>query len=360
MNFSAGFVLLLVHLFSLGGSQLSSVALAIGGHLMIDVLLVLLGLRRFTCVHLAAVDAIRDALLLVALALAYFAVRTRLCGPVVLVVIDRTADIVLLLVHMRALFGSQLPAVGRAIILHFVIDVGFARFQVLGLAGSQLSGASSVRNPILLVFRARSHVAHRRIGRPPMIFRCKVRPVRSRRVFVGSLFGGCLHVRLSLVRALPLRRYRSYSAGAAIEAHVAHLALTDNGPVDVGVVDHCGVHVHHRRVIREMFAVPRSANESHSAITESIVHAAIETNVRSPVTGMKRIHSFSPAPVSRRPEETDSRRRNPDSRHPVVTGIAVSPVARGPDVTFRRARRLHVNRQSRWPDMHRNSDSDLS
>src|SRR5579864_4246282 len=170
MNFSACFVLLLVHLFSFRRSQLSSVGLAIGGHLTIDVLLVLLGLRRFACVHLAAVNAIRDALLLVALALAHFAVRTRLRSSVVLVVVDRTADVVLLLVHMRAFFRSQLSAIGRAIILHFVIDVGFARFQVLGFAGSQLSGASSVRDSILLIFRTSSYFAHRGIGGPSVIF----------------------------------------------------------------------------------------------------------------------------------------------------------------------------------------------
>src|SRR5580692_12537168 len=116
---------------------------------MVDVLFVLLGLGRFACVHFAAVNAIRNPLLLVALALAHFAVGTRLSGPVVLVVVDRLAHVVLLLVHVLALFGSQLPAVCRAIILHFMIDVGFARFEMLSLAGSQLSGANAVRNPVL-------------------------------------------------------------------------------------------------------------------------------------------------------------------------------------------------------------------
>jgi hypothetical protein len=69
VNLFACFVLLLVHLFLFGGSQLASVSLPVGSHLMVDVLLVLLGLRRFARVHLAAVNAIRDPLLLVALAL---------------------------------------------------------------------------------------------------------------------------------------------------------------------------------------------------------------------------------------------------------------------------------------------------
>jgi hypothetical protein len=177
---------------------------------------------------------------------------------------------------------------------------------------------------------------------------------------VGPLFGCCFHVRLSLVRAFPLRRYCSYSARTAVEADVAHLALTDDRPVHVSVVDYGCVHVHHRRVIREVLAAPCSANESHSAITESIVHAAIETNVWSPIAGMKRIHSLSPAPVSRSPQQAHSRRCNPHSGHPVIAGIAISPVARRPDVAFRRARRLHVNGQSRRPDMHRNPNCDLS
>ncbi len=69
VNLFARLVLLLVHLFLFCGSQLASVGLAIGGYLMIDVLLVLFGLRRFAGVHLAAVNAIRNPLLVVALAL---------------------------------------------------------------------------------------------------------------------------------------------------------------------------------------------------------------------------------------------------------------------------------------------------
>src|SRR5215469_9078603 len=176
-----------------------------------------------------------------------------------------------------------------------MIDVGFARFQVLGFTGSQLSGANAIRDSVLLIFGASSHFAHRGIGGPPMILRSEVRSIGGGRVFMGHLLGCGLHVVFSLVRAFPLRRYCSYSTGTAVEANVAHLATADDGLVHIGVVDHRSVHVDDCRVIREVFAVPCSANKSHSAITESVVHAAVEANLWSPIAGMKLIHSGSPA-----------------------------------------------------------------
>src|ERR1700735_1908817 len=59
-----------------------------------------------------------------------------------------------------------------------------------------------------------------------------------------------------------------------------------------------GVYVPTSGVIGEGSAAPFAANESHAAITESVVHAAVESDVRSPVAGMKSVNAAGEAPVS--------------------------------------------------------------
>jgi hypothetical protein len=55
---------------------------------------------------------------------------------VVLVVVNLLARIVLLMIDLRALLLRELAAVGRAIIVHFVVDVRLSAFEVAGLTGS--------------------------------------------------------------------------------------------------------------------------------------------------------------------------------------------------------------------------------
>lgn len=57
---------------------------------------------------------------------------------VVLVVVNLLARMVLLMIDLRALLRREFAAVGRAIIVHFVVDVCLSVFEVAGLAGSQL------------------------------------------------------------------------------------------------------------------------------------------------------------------------------------------------------------------------------
>src|SRR5262249_44801299 len=83
-----------------------------------------------------------------------------------------------------------------------------------------------------------------------------------------------------------------------------------------------------------------SAHKSNSTVSESVVHATIEADMRAPITGMKHIHAFVPAPIAWRPQHARLRRRHPYSWHPVISFIAVSPIARRPHVTLHWARRV--------------------
>src|SRR6266851_239502 len=84
--------------------------------------------------------------------------------PVVLVVVDCFARVVLLMVHLLTLLRCQPAAVGLPVVAHFVIYVPFALLQVLGFMGSQLSGLRAVADARLLIRFARVDLAHRGCG----------------------------------------------------------------------------------------------------------------------------------------------------------------------------------------------------
>ena len=81
-------VLFFVDLFLLGRRQRSAVGLAVRGKLLVDALLLILELGRFTCRQLPALDALGDAVLLIFAALPDFvvAVVRRVVGVVLVLV----------------------------------------------------------------------------------------------------------------------------------------------------------------------------------------------------------------------------------------------------------------------------------
>ena len=141
------------------------------------------------------------------------------------------------------------------------------------------------------------------------------------------------------------RRPGSDPAFAAVIADVVHRSVVDDCSV-VGVVDDRGVHMIHVGVVGEMTVLPTTALIAHPAIAKAVVDAAIEADVRSPITLMPEERAAAPSPVAGRPQEPDLRRQDPGPRHPVVAieGI-VGPVARRPKVTFRRTNGLLIDGQ---------------
>ena len=67
--------------------------------------------------------------------------------------------------------------------------------------------------------------------------------------------------------------------------------------IHVGVVNNRSIHIHNRGVICEFTAVPFSSHKADSHITESIIHTAIEANVRTPIARMKDVQTARPAPI---------------------------------------------------------------
>src|SRR5450432_2027132 len=103
---------------------------------------------------------------------------------VMLIVVNLLACVVLLMVHLRAFLAGQVSAVGGAIVVYFVMDVGFFIFQVAGLARSQLPRLHAVADACLLVAFAGVDAAHCCGRGPAVIFRREVRAVGARRMLV--------------------------------------------------------------------------------------------------------------------------------------------------------------------------------
>jgi hypothetical protein len=162
IDFVREFVLLLVHLFFLTLRQLSAVRQAIVLHFLVHCGFFRLQLSRFAGGQLTALDSLRDAVLLVLLTLANFALAVILCGGVVLVLINLLGKSVLLLVDLSFLLLGQRAAVVFPVGANFLVQSGFLRFQVRRFASSQLAALDSLRNAVLLIFFA---IADRARGR---------------------------------------------------------------------------------------------------------------------------------------------------------------------------------------------------
>ena len=75
----------------------------------------------------------------------------------------------------------------------------------------------------------------------------------------------------------------------------------------VHVMNHGDVYVGHSAVVEEMAVIPAPAFKTVAEVTKTIVDAAVETYGRTPIAVIPNKTAATPAPVARRPEETDFR-----------------------------------------------------
>jgi hypothetical protein len=163
-------------------------------------------------------------------------------------------------------------------------------------------------------------------------------------------FRGAHVFRLHPRGASPLLAERSLLRGgwtginstlATVEADVV------GGPVDhrlrVDVVNVCDINIVHRPVVVEGSIIPIATLVAVSTVAEAVVDAAVETDLRPPVAIVEHVCAVVPAPVAGRPKQTRFRRFRPRAWHPVITFVAVGPVAWRPDVALSRRHRLRVD-----------------
>ena len=153
-------------------------------------------------------------------------------------------------------------------------------------------------------------------------------------------------VRLGRHLSLSRGRLRGDAAGAVV-ARLVDGHIVDRDVVHIGVMDHRGVHIGHCGVVVVCASLPAPAVKADAAVAEPVIHTAVETDVRTPVAGVKRIHAADETPVAGRPENADGRRGNPGARNPVVTSRRERPVTRRPNESDLRTGRLLIIGQRR-------------
>src|ERR1700722_11675192 len=148
------------------------------------------------------------------------------------------------------------------------------------------------------------------------------------------------------------------AASPTVIADTVYADIIDDR-LGVRVMDDRPVHVHDRSVVVEVVGLPVPAGEAGADVTESVVDAAVESDVRAPVTGVPDVGAFVPAPVSWSPQEADFRCLHPGARNPVVVAIigAPSPVTGRPKIAVAGTDRLGVHGQNRWRNRDGYSDT---
>ena len=92
-------------------------------------------------------------------------VRMSLRILIMLIVIDRFADVVLPLIDLLMLLRCQMAAIRRTIRRNLVIDTRLAALQIASFMCSQLTGLNALANPLLLVLRPHSGPRESRVLR---------------------------------------------------------------------------------------------------------------------------------------------------------------------------------------------------
>src|SRR5580704_16509113 len=276
---------------------------------------------------------------------------------IVLIVVDRSADVVLPLIDLLMLLRGQVAAICRAISRNLVIDARLASLDVPGLPRRHLAGPNPLRNALLLILRSHPGTGESRVLRTPAVYRCKVTAIRMRHLHMVLLFDCGINMVLPRKRSFLCTRACLDTTVASIKARAGEVIVNDHRIVHIRVVDHRPVHVDDGCVIRKAVAHPASAAKADAAVAKAVVHATVEADMRPPVSGMEDIHAATPAPITRRPQQPGLWRPNPHTGNPVITLIAIGPVARIPEIAISRANRLCVNRQHWRGNGHRNKDS---
>jgi hypothetical protein len=117
--------------------QFAAVGHAIIADLMVHRSFTLFNMGGIACGHLTTLDALRNALLLVALPLPDLAFGVYILrGSVVLVFINLVRELVLLLMQRGAVGGGQMAVVQLAHVMLLLVKFGFFFLQMPCLSGS--------------------------------------------------------------------------------------------------------------------------------------------------------------------------------------------------------------------------------
>jgi hypothetical protein len=168
--------------------------------------------------------------------------------------------------------------------------------------------------------------------------------IRARGLFVLPLRGGDLDV--AIARRGQFRRCGLRpNTVAAVETHAIDGDIVDDRfVVDVG--DMHRADIDDGAIVEEVASLPVAAFVASAAVAVAVIDAAIKSDRRTPIAGVPKIRTFREGPIARSPQIIRLRRLDPCARHPIVIldVVAPSPVARSPQISISRNRRLIVDR----------------
>jgi hypothetical protein len=96
-----------------------------------------------------------------------------------------------------------------------------------------------------------------------------------------------------------------------------------------------------------MAAVPIAAFIAGAPVAVTIIDAPVITDVSAPISGVTDVPPREEAPETGRPESAGIGSAGPYTRHPVIVGVCVIPVAGCPDVAITGTGRLVIVRKRR-------------
>src|SRR6266481_3371967 len=173
------------------------------------------------------------------------------------------------------------------------------------------------------------------------------------------LLGGHSDMTLATCCHFLRRRTGGGSASPAVETGpIDRGAVIDDSRV-VGIVHDSDIHIGHRAVVVVGSTSPVAAEKAGSGIAETVVNAAIEAHLRSPIARRPNVQVVFEGPIPRSPEETDFRRLHPRARNPEVAVRTISPIARDPNEASFRTNRLYVHWQHGRTKLNGHADGNL-
>lgn len=137
------------------------------------------------------------------------------------------------------------------------------------------------------------------------------------------------------------------AAATAVVGDTVDSGVVDHDRTVIDVGDPCNVDVVDRAVVVEIVTLPVATVVAAAGVAETVIHAAVEADVRAPEAAMQEVAAAEEAPVAGSPESTVVGRRAPGSGDPVVADGSVSPVTRGPEIIRRGGFGLLVDRERR-------------
>ena len=209
---------------------------------------------------------------------------------------------------------------------------GCCRAMLTGRCMDRLTGARYHRRRCmsLRIEPVTVHRIHRGSRRPAIIDRSKLVTIPAGRLLVCRLFGSCLDMPFPNGRLLLRRRTGSNPSGTSVKGStiVNYRSIVHyDRAVDIGIVYYGGIDIHYGGVIPERSSFPTAPSETGASVSISIVYAAIETDMGSPITCMPSINASGIPPIRRRPQVADHWRAYPNTGYPVISiHIIIGPV----------------------------------